>query len=232
MQCCLLFCMSCSLFQLVWLDSLVMGEVLFPLNGPRRYCSTLCRTTEKTSCTSFWEGEITPILHIIRAAGGALRHPCKRSRALQMPPQKRFSAQDTPQKERNHPKTTVYNHYDQSYQLMQTPDQTSNNAIFSVFKHTNHAIWAMDHMSWKPIAVYDHSDQSYQFLKKSGWKAKTRVILYISIHTRKNWIIRSYQLENKVEKSHFKAASKRPWYTTRGWPGAHCIYVAILEGII
>ena len=82
-----------------------------------------------------------------------------------MPPQKRFSAQDTPQNERNHPKTTVYNHYDQSYPLTQTPDQTSNNAIFSVFKHTNHVIWVTDHTSqethsslrpfWPVIPVFE-----------------------------------------------------------------------------
>ena len=64
-----------------------------------------------------------------------------------MPLQKMFSAQDTPQKERNQPKTAVYDHYDQSYQLTQAPDQTSNNAIFPVFKHTNHGIWMTDHTS-------------------------------------------------------------------------------------
>ena len=57
-----------------------------------------------------------------------------------MPPQKKSSTQDTPTKEEKTPSTAVYDHYDQSYWLMQVSDQTSNNAIFPIFQHRKHEI--------------------------------------------------------------------------------------------
>ena len=47
----------------------------------------------------------------------------QRGRATRMPPQS----------ERKCPQQAVYDHYDQSYWLMQAPDQTSNKAIFHIF---------------------------------------------------------------------------------------------------
>ena len=62
--------------------------------------------------------------------GGALRHPRKRSRAHQTPPQKKKKT----------PSTAIYDYYDQLYWLMQVSDQTPNKAIFPIFQSTKREI--------------------------------------------------------------------------------------------
>ena len=67
-----------------------------------------------------------------------------------MPQQKRSSTPDAPTKEVEHTRhprkgekirsTAIYDHYDQSYWLMQVSDQRSNKAIFPIFQYTKHEI--------------------------------------------------------------------------------------------
>ena len=56
--------------------------------------------------------------------------PAKRSNTPDTP-HKRSQAHKMPLKRRNTPSTAIYDHYDQSYWLMQVSDQTSNKVIFS-----------------------------------------------------------------------------------------------------
>ena len=51
-------------------------------------------------------------------------HSHKGSGALESPPQKSSTKVTHKKKAENHPKTVIYDHYDQSYQFTSDPDHT------------------------------------------------------------------------------------------------------------